>query len=489
MTDNFNNNLNPDMDIKEDKKEEIPQQMPQPNNTEASQQQQYCDTTQQPNSAGDAHREGPSTAYYNPYSNPNNRQNPPYGNYYSAPNNGVYQQTTPPIKNKKVKKGTLAAVIIICSVLIIASGYLGFKILTLDPNGVDSTTNPVSVTGDGTQLQFSETPSQENTSSGDTLTAKDVYKKVNDSSVGVLVYTSNSNEVYSEGTGVVMGLNDKKDATYVITCAHVVKAKNPKIVVQTADGKQYDAVIVGIDEKTDIGVIRVESTELKPAEFADSTTIEVGDIVYAIGNPGGMEFFGSFTDGIVSAIGRPIDSPVGYEVACIQHTAPINPGNSGGALVNEYGQVIGINSSKIASEDFEGMGFAVPSATVKYIVDELIKNGYVSNRPVLGIEFTQASQNQVYYGIVRRNGLPSGTIVIETIVSGSDLNNTKAREGDMIIAVNGQELDTTDVLLDVIEKGKVGDTLTLTIARANSNYDVTTFDVTVKLVEDGTISD
>ena len=286
-----------------------------------------------------------------------------------------------------------------------------------------------------------------------------------------------------------MGYNSEKTATYIITCAHVINTKNPKIIVQTADDKQYDAYIVGLDVKTDIGVIRVDGTELKPADFAESSALEVGDSVYAIGNPGGTQFFGSFTNGMVSAIGRPVDSPVGYEVSCIQHTAPINPGNSGGALVNEYGQVVGINSSKIASTEYEGMGFAVPSATVKEIVDELIKNGKVINRPVLGIEFSPATNNQVYSIIVRANDLPSGAIVIAEISNGSDLLNTEVNEGDMIIAVNGKNLDSYDVLMEVIENGKVGDKLTLTIARVDGNYKVSKFDVTVKLVDETTISE
>ena len=191
---------------------------------------------------------------------------------------------------------------------------------------------------------------------------------------------------------------------------------------------------------------------------------------------------------MVSAIGRPIDSPVGYEVACIQHTAAINPGNSGGALVNEYGQVIGINSSKIASTEYEGMGFSVPSTTVKEIVDELIRNGYVSNRPVLGINFITSSQNQTYSIIVKANKLPAGSIVINDIMNGSDLLNTEVKEGDMIIAVNGKELDTYDVLLEVIENGKVGDVITLTVCRIDANYNISKFDVKVKLVEDSMTS-
>lgn len=426
----------------------------------------------------------PPTGYtpnYNPqytYSNQTN-QYMPYGSY----NYGNNSQEAQKKKSKGKKKGGIVAALILGLVFIVAVGVLVSSFLG---DNEPQTNVP---NGDDTEMNLVESPENKETlSAEDVSSAGDVYKKVKDSSVGVLVYTRNQQSVYSEGTGVVMGLNSDKTATYVITCAHVIEANGAQIIVQSADGTQYDAVVVGTDAKTDIGLIRVNTTELTPAEFAYSDELEVGDTVYAIGNPGGTQFFGSFTNGMVSAIGRPIDSPVGYEVACIQHTAAINPGNSGGALVNEYGQVIGINSSKIASTEYEGMGFAVPSSTVKEIVDELIKNGYVSNRPVLGVNFMPATQNQTYSIIVKANRLPAGSIIISSIMNGSDLLNTEVKEGDMITAVNGKELDTYEVLLEVIENGKVGDVLTLTICRIDANYNISTFDVSVKLVEDSSTS-
>ena len=421
----------------------------------------------------------------NPHEEASSYNAQPTGGYYSnytPPVNNYYQQQPQPPKKKK-KKGSLVVLVIVVLTLVFSAVVIGYKIL----NYPLSQETP---SGDDTKLELSKPPVVDNETPIDgPLSAKEIYKKVNDSSVGVIVYSGNATQVQSEGTGIVMGYNSDNTATYIITCAHVINTKNPKIIVQTADDKQYDAYVVGLDVKTDIGVLRVNSTDLKPADFAESSTLEVGDPVYAIGNPGGTQFFGSFTNGMVSAIGRPVDSPVGYEVSCIQHTAPINPGNSGGALVNQYGQVVGINSSKIAAEDYEGMGFAVPSVTVKEIVDELIKNGKVMNRPVLGIEFSPATNNQVYSIMVRANDLPSGAIVIAEISNGSDLLNTEVKEGDMIIAVNGKNLDSYDVLMEVIENGKVGDKLTLTIARVDGNYKVSKFDVTVKLVDETTISE
>ena len=420
-----------------------------------------------------------------PVSNPYNTyysggQYMPYGSY----NRPVAPKPEAPKKSSKGKKtGLIIAVVIICVCFLISVGII---VGTLVSGG-----DYKQPTGDDTQLNLIEgiVGNDEVVTDGEKLSAKQIYKKVHESSVGILVYSSNQQRVYSEGTGIVMSTNSDNTVTYIITCAHVIDVKNPKIIVQTADGTQYDGTVVGVDAKTDIGVVRVSSTDLKSAEFADSSSVEVGDTVYAIGNPGGMQFFGSFTNGMVSAIGRPVDSPVGYEVACIQHTAPINPGNSGGALVNEYGQVIGINSSKIASEDYEGMGFAVPSATVKEIVDELIKNGVVTNRPVLGVNVALSSQSQVYSIIVKVNNLPTGSVIIDTIMNGSDLKNKGVKEGDMIIKVNGEDMETQDVLLDAIEKSKVGDTITLTICRVDSEYNISTFDVDVKLVDDSSVSE
>lgn len=426
----------------------------------------------------------PPTGYsqnYNPQYTYNNQANQymPYGSYNYTNQNTQTQKK----KSKGKKKGGIIAAIIIVLVVVIA---LNAIIGSFRGDNNSQTNQP---SGDDTQMNLVETPKKDETiKAEDVQSAGDVYKKVKGSSVGVLVYTKNQQSVYSEGTGVVMGLNSDKDATYIITCAHVIDARNAQIIVQSDDGTQYDAVVVGTDAKTDIGLLRINTTELQAAEFAVSDELEVGDTVYAIGNPGGTQFFGSFTNGMVSAIGRPIDSPVGYEVACVQHTAAINPGNSGGALVNEYGQVVGINSSKIASEEYEGMGFSVPTSTVKEIVDELIKNGYVSNRPVLGVTFIPATQNQTYSIIVKANRLPAGSIVIDSIMVGSDLLNTEVKEGDMITAVNGKDLDTYDVLLEVIENGKVGDSLKLTICRVDANYNISTFDVTVKLVEDSSTS-
>ena len=185
----------------------------------------------------------------------------------------------------------------------------------------------------------------------------------------------------------------------------------------------------------------------------------------------------------MSAIDRSVSST--YTLTSIQHNAAINPGNSGGALVNSKGQVVGINSSKIAATDYEGMGFAVPMSTVKPIVESLIKYKYVPNRPKLGIQYATVSSYQMYSMVVAIKGLPAGSLVIAGISTDSSLANTEAQVGDLIIAVNGKKMDDSSVLLDLIDKGAVGDTMTLTLCRVESRtYKTSTFDVTITLVED-----
>lgn len=316
------------------------------------------------------------------------------------------------------------------------------------------------------------------------MTPRSIYNKVLPSSVGILVYDRSKN-LASEGTGVLFKESDDGKYTYIITCAHVVAETEGYIRVQLSDGEEYSAALVGFDAKTDIAVVGIEAGGLTLAEIGDSTKLFVGDPIYAIGNPGGVEFANSFTSGIVSAIDRPVNSSAtGYTMDCIQHTSAINPGNSGGALVNSFGQVIGINSMKIVADEYEGMGFAVPSSVFVDIVNEIMLNGYVANRPKLGITYVPASEYENYGMFVALKDLPSGSIVIYEISEDSGLADTEAETGDMIIAVNGTPLDDTAYLPELIENSDVGDKITLTLIRIFDDYSYEEFDVEATLVED-----
>ena len=299
-----------------------------------------------------------------------------------------------------------------------------------------------------------------------------------------------NNAIYTEGTGIVMMEDAKAKCTYILTCAHVISDSNTEVVIQLEDGERYNAQVVGYDARTDIGVLRVQQTGFSVAEFGDSDKLKVGSTVYAIGNPGGSALFGTFTDGKVSAIGRNITSSIGYDMVCIQHNAAISPGNSGGALVNEFGQVIGINSSKIAATEFEGISFSIPITQAKDVIDKVIAHGYVPGRAKLGISYVEndsSSINSMYGMAVQMMNLPSGSLVIYSIDSNSSLAGTEVQPGDMITAVNGKNLDTPDVLLETIEKSSVGDEIELSlfrIERTGGRYATSEFKVKVKLIEE-----
>lgn len=421
------------------------------------------------------------------YRNYNGQQNGYYGQsgQPQRPNpyaNG-YRQPTPP-QPKKGKGGKTVALVVVIAVVVIAVVSIVIGAFSKSgPSVQPSTTSPAAQGSDvtGTTNTQSAVIATTNAASPVQLSAVEVAEKARKSVVGVMTYKNG--QLSGEGSGVVMGLDSTGEYTYIITCAHVINESGVTFGVQTLDDKKYTAEMVATDTRTDIGVLKVKANDLPTAEFGDSTTLKVGETVYAIGNPGGSEYFGSMTDGIVSAIDRSVSST--YNITCIQHNAAINPGNSGGALVNAAGQVIGINSSKIAATDYEGMGFAIPMATVSSVVDDLIKYKYVPNRPKLGIEYASVDRYQLYSMVVAMKGLPAGSLVIAGISKDSSLANTDAQVGDMIIGVNGQPMTTSDVLLDLIDTGAVGDSITLNLCRVdNRTYKITKFDVKITLVED-----
>ena len=401
--------------------------------------------------------------------NPVYQQN--YGSSYSGYNYSYYQPAAP-AKKAGMTKGMKAFVACIALAIVKSvdkSTTADEKVINEDLPEVNINNSPVTPT---------------NISSGGVLTAAQIHAKLSPSNVGIVVYTRNSNSSAGEGSGIIMGEDKSGIYTYIITCAHVISDAGVSVTVQTSDGTSYDADIVGFDTRTDLGVLKIKASGLPAAEFGDSNSLLVGDAVYAIGNPGGIEFFGSLTGGYVSAIDRPVSSEIGYTMKCVQHSAAINPGNSGGMLVNAYGQVIGINSQKIAATDYEGMGFAIPISSAKEIIENIIQHGYVPNRPKLGISYYPVSASAQYSMIAQIKGLPSGTLIINEIDPDGSLVNTAARQYDMIIAVNGEPLTTADVLLEKIDNGKVGDKMTLTLCRVNSNYSLEEFEVEIALVED-----
>ncbi|MDL2273035.1 trypsin-like peptidase domain-containing protein [Oscillospiraceae bacterium OttesenSCG-928-G22] len=272
----------------------------------------------------------------------------------------------------------------------------------------------------------------------------------------------------SSGSGVIMDAGG-----YIITNYHVIEGAT-SIEVVTMDGRTFDATITGQDQKADLAVVRIEATGLVAAEFGNSDALRVGEDVIAIGNPLGIELMGTVTDGIVSAINRDVVVD-GRVMSLIQTNAAINPGNSGGPLINKYGQVIGINTLKMYNyyANVEGLGFAIPSNTTKEIVDELIRYGYVTGRPAIGITGRALSKTAADTA-----GLPAG-VLVEKIDKSSDAYRQGIRAGDVIVAAEGTDVLTVPDINAAKSGRKVGDTLTLTLYR-DGDY----FDVTFKLMDE-----
>lgn len=454
-------------------KEEIPQEQP-------IQEQPTQETIIQPPVNEPINPQPPVNPGFAPAYN-----NSPYGTTYTAmPTQGqpVYRPQQP--KKKKKNTGKIVFVAIICLCIVFGSVAVGFGLSDME-NQISNSENSQNNIEFGADAVVEDSPVSYSEYSGKgTMTPEQVYQAVKDINVGILVYSRN--QKVGEGSGIVVGESKDKKSTYIITAAHVIADAGESVQVQFNDESEIEATVVGLDEKTDIGVLRINKTGYAKATFGNSSKLSVGQKVYAIGNPGGTEFFGSFTSGIISAIDRPVPTTnSSYDLPCIQHNAAINPGNSGGALVNEYGQVIGLNSSKISSTEYEGMGFSVPSETMLEVYNEIIEHGYVSNRPMLGITYFPVSSDYNYSAIAWKSGLPYGSIVIASISESSDMTNSGIKVGDIITAVNGKELETTDILLEAIENAKVGDKLELTVCRIGNNGTVSkTFDATVTLVED-----
>ena len=255
---------------------------------------------------------------------------------------------------------------------------------------------------------------------------------------------------------------------YIITNNHVVVDENTgvqqdKITVYMSDGTSFPAEVIGLDEQTDLAVLKIDpaGTTLTPAEFGDSNSLLVGEEVYAIGSPGGLELANTITGGHISALNRDItiDDRV---MSLIQTDAAINPGNSGGALINKYGQVIGITSAKLGISYYEGLGFAIPMDTVKPIVDELIQNGYIAGRPQIGISGQNVSEQQsAAYGI------PQGVRVIN-VDSRSNAAAAGVQANDIITGINGTEVTDMDGVNAVKDKLSAGDKITLTLYRMST---------------------
>lgn len=310
------------------------------------------------------------------------------------------------------------------------------------------------------------------------LTVNEIAKKLGPSCVGIInkakvqpqkYYDPFSGRYYyyqnpadgdmveqGSGSGIIISSDG-----YIVTNQHVI-ADATEITVILNTGTEYKATLVGADERSDLAVLKVDAYNLTAAELGDSTLVEVGDLAVAIGNPLGQELAGTVTAGVISAVNRKMTIE-NRSYNLLQTDAAINPGNSGGALVNKYGEVIGINSVKMAQSGVEGIGFAIAISEARPIIDDLMNEGYVSGRTLIGITATES-----------RNGL-----TVYSVSAGSGAEKAGIKEGDLIVKAEGKVVNTVDALNEIKETKAPGEYITLTIIR---NGELT--DIKVELQED-----
>jgi serine protease Do len=286
------------------------------------------------------------------------------------------------------------------------------------------------------------------------LSAQEVYEKMLPSVVTVAARQSSSTA--SIGTGVIL----TKDG-YILTNAHVIEGGNDCTVILDT-GDSYDAGLVGYDEGRDVAVLKIDASDLTPADICDSGSLSVGEKAYAIGNPLGLELRGTLTDGIISAINRDVNVN-GRTMTLIQTNAALNPGNSGGPLINSKGQVVGINTIKMGSSSYtvEGIGFAIPSSEFVYLVNQILEYGYALPETKIGITVTPAELDGGKQGLL-----------VYSVETGSCADAAGIRQGDVITAADGRELSSSSELLELRRKHAPGDTMTFTVLRGKETLEI-----------------
>lgn len=254
------------------------------------------------------------------------------------------------------------------------------------------------------------------------------------------------------GSGVIMTSDG-----YIITNNHVIEGAST-ITVKTVDGSEYDAKLIGRDAQTDLAVIKIEANDLPAATFGNSNELKVGDIAIAIGNPLGS-LGGTVTTGIISALNREITIE-NETMTLLQTDAAINPGNSGGGLFDEAGNLIGIVNAKQSSAGIEGLGFAIPISDAVEILDELVRNGTVTNRPALNVSLYDYTDTSLY-----GNSKYSDGVYIVQIIDGGAADQAGLKVNDQIIRFNGKDVSSTSEVKKELRSLKIGDRVPITVVR------------------------
>lgn len=397
---------------------------------------------------------------YGNYNNDNNYNN--YSNY-----NSYYQNSARP----KKKSRFLSSLALVLVTSLITSAVVGGALFTKFSGELEKVNAAIDSKPVVTTMESS--PVNNNvlqTALAKTSSVTEIAKTVGPTIVGIRMtvsarqsgYFGNYGTQQSEGSGIIISSDG-----YIMTNYHVVQYADPKaggsgnvlLEVFLPDKRQAEAKFIGGDSKNDLAVIKIDLKNLPVATLGDSSKLEVGELAVAIGNPLGMEFAGSVTVGVISALNRTVDTG-DKTLNLIQTDAAINPGNSGGALVNSQGQVIGINTIKISDSGVEGLGFAIPVNDAKPIVNQLIEHGYVTGRPLIGI----SNALDITKLMAAQYDLPVG-IYIRSIISGSGAEKAGIQEGDVLTSMAGKKVATMKELEEVKKAYKAGDTVDVTVVR------------------------
>ena len=366
---------------------------------------------------------------------------------------------TPKVKTSFIKKHKTGATVASCFLLAGVGGF-GGTYLANEVSGGNKT-----VLYQNTNTSSS---SNSNTANASSMSVKDVANETMNSVVEIRTESIKTNDFFQQaissgaGSGVILSADG-----YIVTNNHVIDGAN-KVTVKTKDGKEYSAKLVGKDSTTDLAVIKIEATGLKPVVLGTSKNLQVGDTAIAIGNPLG-ELGGTVTNGIISALDREITID-GESMHLLQTNAAINPGNSGGGLFNDQGQLIGIVNAKSSGSNIEGLGFAIPIDIAKPVITSLIENGKVEGRAELGVTLQEyQTQNQNPF---EENDASATAVYIVQVQSGKAADKAGLKRGDRIIEVDGKEVKEVSDVKSAISSHKAGDTIKIKIERDNKEQTV-----------------
>ena len=381
----------------------------------------------------------------------------------------VYEAPAQPVKKEKKKKpvgiGAVIAVALVCSLLGGMIGAVGATLIMKGSSmipGKPDTSIVLEGERENTVIDIHKIDTNK------LMTPAEVYAANVNSTVGITTAITTNFWGYqttsaASGSGFIIS----KDG-YILTNHHVVEGSSA-VTVSMFDGKEYEAQIRGYDESNDIAVLKIEATGLSPVILGDSDTLNVGDDVVAIGNPLGELTF-SLTAGKISAKDREVTFSNNVTMDLLQTDCAINSGNSGGALFNMYGEVVGVTNAKYSGSSGSGatidnIGFAIPYASIRSIVESIIEKGYVT-KPYLGVTVIDVDDRYQLYG------LPQGAAV-QSIAENSPAQTAGLQTGDIITHVDGEAIDTGTALVRFIRDSQPGDRMTLTVYRKGQTLDIT----------------